>query len=102
MKQQRQLIALLVLLVIAATVWYFLYFRGQSAPGATNVATARKYELLGIDNPSLHWPEMKAASGTEYKSNGRNPFSKEAPPPPDQPAPGAQWHLAPCLLQRWR
>src|SRR5262249_29987179 len=34
------------------------------------------------------WPELKAAANTEYKSNGRNPFSKEAPPPPDQPTPG--------------
>src|SRR5262249_30407122 len=84
MKQQRQLIALAVLLVIAASVWYFLYLRGAiRAPGAANLATASKVPLLGIDNPSLHWPELKAASGTEYKSNGRNPFSKEAPPPPD-------------------
>ena len=86
MKQRRQLIALAVLLVAAAAVWYFMYFRKGSGPtGQNNVATLRKYELLGIDNPGLHWPEMAFAAKTEYKSNGRNPFSKEAPPPPGDP-----------------
>jgi hypothetical protein len=86
MKQRRQLIALAVLVVIAAAVWYFMYFRRGSGPaGQNNVATLRKYELLGIDNPGLHWPEMNRAAKTEYKSNGRNPFSKEAPPPPVDP-----------------
>jgi len=88
MKQQRQLLALAVLLTIAAAVWYFLYFRREGvAAGTTKIAAARKYELLGIDNPGLHWPELLLAQKTEYKSNGRNPFSKEAPPPPEAPKP---------------
>ena len=83
MKQQRELIALVVLLAIAAAVWYYFYFRRDGiVAGASNTAAVRKYELLGIDNPGLHWPELVRAQKTEYKSNGRNPFSKEAPPPP--------------------
>jgi len=83
MKQQRQLIALVALLATAAVVWYFTYFRRGTGPaGTTNVASLKKYELLGIDNPGLHWPELNHAATTEYKSNGRNPFSKEAPLPP--------------------
>jgi hypothetical protein len=87
MKQQRQLVALAVLLAAAAAVWYFMYFRKVAGPaGPNDVATVPKYELLGVDNPSLHWPEMNLAAKTEYKSNGRNPFSKEAPLPPQQVA----------------
>jgi hypothetical protein len=85
MKQKKQLVALAVLLVVAASVWYFLYFRtSDSSIASGNLAAARSYQLLGIDNPELHWPELNAARKGEYKSNGRNPFSPEAPPPPGQ------------------
>jgi hypothetical protein len=83
MKQKQQLALLAVLLVIAGSVWYFLYFRtGKSSNGANNIASVRSYQLLGIDNPELHWPELTAAHKAEYKTNGRNPFSPEAPAPP--------------------
>jgi hypothetical protein len=83
MKQKQQLALLAVLLVIAGSVWYFLYFRtGKSSNGANNIASVRTYQLLGIDNPELHWPELTAAHKAEYKTNGRNPFSPEAPLPP--------------------
>jgi len=92
MSQQRQLIALAVLLVIAAGTWYFLYFRkGGTAPGSGPVTVAPRGGLLGIDNPSLHWPELRLAQTTEYQCPPpcRNPFSKEAPRPPSpKPTPG--------------
>jgi len=93
MKQQRQLIALVALLATAAVVWYFTYFRRGSGPGrTTNTASVQKYELLGIDNPGLHWPEMGRTRSTEYKCGPcRNPFSKEAPLPPT-PAPSVPSH----------
>jgi hypothetical protein len=82
MKQQRQLLALVALLVVAAGLWYFLYFRKDgAAPGTSNVAAARKNDLMAIDNPELHWPELARAQKTEYQV-GRNIFSKEAAPPP--------------------
>ena len=85
MKQKRQLAFLAVLVVIAAGVWYFTYFRKASqGPDLSNVAAVHNYQLLAIDNPGLHWPELDRAQKTEYKSNGRNPFSKEAPPPAGQ------------------
>lgn len=83
MKQKRELIFLAVLVVIAAVVWYYFYFHKQGlGPGSANIATVGKYELLGIDNPGLHWPELLRAQKTEYKCGPcRNPFSKEAARP---------------------
>jgi hypothetical protein len=82
MKQNKQLVFLVGLVAVAFLVWYFGYFRsGKSSGGASNTAAIGSVQLLGIDNPELHWPELKAAHNTEYKSNGRNPFSPEAPAP---------------------
>jgi hypothetical protein len=93
MKQQRELAILAVLLVIAASVWYFFYFRKEGvAAGTASMAAIRKPgELLAIDNPSLHWPELLRAQKTEYKCDPtcRNPFSKEAPAPPAPLQPAA-------------
>ncbi|HXL21358.1 MAG TPA: hypothetical protein VOA78_02740 [Candidatus Dormibacteraeota bacterium] len=83
MNQKKQLALLAGLLLVAGSVWYLVYFRTAKSSADPNVASVRSYHLLGIDNPELHWPELKAARTTEYKSNGRNPFSPEAPPPPD-------------------
>ena len=38
---------------------------------------------MGEDNPQIRWGELKRAQETEYKSNGRNPFSMIAPPSPE-------------------
>ena len=88
MTQRRQLALLAGLLLVAGLVWYFGYFRGDKVPGRpSNVASVQSYQLLGIENPELHWPELDRARKADYKSIGRNPFSKEAPPPP-APDPG--------------
>jgi len=95
MKLNKQLVLLAGLVVAGALVWYFGYFRGaKSSSGTNNTAAIGSVQLLGIDNPELHWPELNAAQKTEYKSNGRNPFSPEAPlvasvvaPKNDQPHP---------------
>jgi hypothetical protein len=82
MRQKKQLALLAGLLLVAGLVWYLVYFRTGKSSEGPNVASVRSYHLLGIDNPELHWPELNAARKAEYKSNGRNPFSPEAPPPP--------------------
>jgi hypothetical protein len=38
------------------------------------------YKLLSEENPQIRWDELKRAQETEYKSNGRDPFSTKAPP----------------------
>ena len=81
MKQKQQIIVLVVLVAVAVLVWGFeLHSR------TTNTVTTsfiQDYKPLGEDNPQIRWGELKRAQETEYKSNGRNPFSPIAPPSPE-------------------
>jgi hypothetical protein len=83
MKQKHQIIVLVVLVVVAGIVWGFEMH--QKAPAVQTASFIEGYKPLGEDNPGIRWAEMKRAQETEYKSNGRNPFSPIAPPPPEDP-----------------
>jgi len=90
MKQQQQFVILAVLVAAAAAVWYFETRKPEAVAG--NSASSANAKLLAIDNPEIHWPELQRARQMEYKSSGRNPFSKEAAPPAAAPAAVAQHH----------
>src|SRR5439155_34978 len=49
--------------------------------------SAQNPKLLSVENPSLHTAPVERARKTEYKSSGRNIFSRELPPPPQAPRP---------------
>ena len=88
MKQQKELLVLVVLLVIAGNIWYWFFFRQKPIASSGTVAVAQNYRLLSVENPAPHTDRREAARKTEYKSNGRNPFSPIAAPPTSQvPAP---------------
>src|SRR6266852_7094101 len=82
MNQKKQLIVLVVLLLTAGFIW-FLYFN-NSKPVVTADArpATQNYQHIGVDNPQLHKDGVEKARKTEYKSSGRNIFSRELPPPP--------------------
>jgi hypothetical protein len=80
MKQKHQVVVLVVLVVVAGLVWGFEMH--QKAPAVQTASFIEDYKPLGEDNPRIRWEEMKRAQETEYKSNGRNPFSPIAPPTP--------------------
>src|SRR5258708_30300832 len=82
MNQKKQLIVLVVLLLPAGFIW-FLYFN-NSKPVVTADArpATQNYQPIGVDNPQLHKDGVEKARKTEYKSIGRNIFSRELPPPP--------------------
>jgi len=80
MKQKQQIIVLIVLVVVAALVWTFEMRR--QTPSAITTSFITDYKPLGEDNPGIHWGQLERAQKTEYKSNGRNPFSPNAPPTP--------------------
>ena len=80
MKQKKELIYLAVLLVVAAAVWY--YNKADSAGASGGAFVAQNYQLLSIENPQIRWQKLEASRKTEYRSAGRNPFSKVAAPPP--------------------
>jgi len=80
MKQKQQVVVLVVLVVVAVLIWT-LEWR-QQTPSAISSTFITDYKPLGEENPGIRWEELYRAQKTEYKSNGRNPFSPIAPPTP--------------------
>jgi len=77
MTEKRKAIVLVVLLGIAAIVWMFVWNK-QSNDSQQVFALDGK--LLAVENPQVRWDELKRAQQTEYRTNGRNPFSMIKPP----------------------
>ncbi len=82
MKQKKQLAVLVVLLLIAGGIWFLYFDRDKPVVTADAGSAAKNYQLLSVENPSLHKDGVDKARRTEYKSGGRNIFSRELPPPP--------------------
>lgn len=82
MKQKIEVIVLVVFVIVAALVW--TYERNSQTPAAQTASSIEKYQVLAVENPQIRWDELGRAQRTEYKSNGRNPFSMIAPPTPDE------------------
>jgi hypothetical protein len=97
MKQNKEVIILVVLLAIAGNVWYWFFFRERPTSTSNTVSLVQTYKPLPVENPQPHWPQLESSSKTEYKSNGRNIFSVIAPPPPDaqRPTQPIQPHVDP-------
>jgi hypothetical protein len=77
MKQKQQIIALVALVIVAALVWRFEL--RQQTPSTITATFIQDLKGFAVDNPGIRWAELERAQKTEYKSNGRNPFSTIAP-----------------------
>jgi len=86
MKQKKQLTVLAVLLAILVVVAYFYFDSDKPVVTADAGNVIQNNHLLAVDNLSIHTGAVDKARKTEYKSSGRNIFSREAPPPPPTPA----------------
>ena len=86
MKQKKQLAVLVVLVVILVAVGYFYFDSAKPVVTADAGSAAQNPQLLSVDNPQLHKDPVEKARKTEYKSGGRNIFSREIPPKPPTPA----------------
>jgi len=78
MTRKQQIVVLIVLVAIALVVWSFEW--NKHTPAAKTAMFIQNYKVLAVENPQIRWPELERARKTEYKSNGRNPFSVIAPP----------------------
>jgi hypothetical protein len=102
-RQQKELIALAVLVVIAGSVWYF--HLGRAATPNSGLS-AGNYSPISAQDYNVIINGLAKAQGTEYKSAGRNifvmgampvetarqgpvkePFRNQGPMPPDPPKP---------------
>ncbi len=85
MSQKKQLVVLVVLLLVAGFIWFLYFDHNRPVVTADSTSVVQNYRPLGVDNPQLHWGPVERARKTEYKSSGRNIFSRELPPPPLTP-----------------
>ena len=82
MNQKKQLAVLFVLLLIAGFVWFVYFDHDKPVVTADARSQAPDYHPIGVDNPQLHIDRVEKARKTEYKSSGRNIFSRQLPLPP--------------------
>jgi len=78
MNRNQQIIVLVVLVAVALAVWSFEW--NKHTPAMQTARSIENYKVLAVENPQIRWSELDRARKTEYKSNGRNPFSIIAPP----------------------
>ena len=97
MKQKKQLVVLVVLLLIAGFIWFVYFDHDKPIVTADAIPTPQNYTPIGVDNPQLHNDAVEKARKTEYKSAGRNIFSRQLPPPsePIHPKPDVTHPIAP-------
>ena len=82
MTRKQQIVVLVVLVGIALVVWSFEW--NKHTPAMQTAKSIQNFKVLVVENPQIRWAELQHVRDTEYKSNGRNPFSVIAPPTPDE------------------
>jgi len=87
MKQKKQIVALVALLLVAGFIWFVYFDHDKPIVTADAIPTPQNYQPIGVDNPQLHNDAVDRARKTEYKGSGRNPFSRELPRPQSPPHP---------------
>jgi hypothetical protein len=80
MRQQKQLVVLLVLIGVLVAAW--LWNRRQMPKASNAGQIVANYPAMNVDNPNIPWWKIQRVQSTEYKPSGRNPFSDVPPPPP--------------------
>jgi hypothetical protein len=87
MKQQKQIIALVVLVLVAVGIWGWSWYEPKSGSKGGNSTFLQSYQALNFPNPTIRWDEVERRRKAEYKGEGINPFSTEGPRPPAVPQP---------------
>jgi hypothetical protein len=87
MKQNTKIAMLIILMLVAAGVFYFDAKGGPFSGKGSNLLTAKTYPPLPVENPELRRWKLDASRRTEYQSSGRDLFSESLPPAPVQRKP---------------
>jgi hypothetical protein len=77
-RQQKELIVLAVLVVIAGAFWYF--YAGKPGGTKSGFSASNSYEQINAQDYGRILVDLTKAQGTEYKSAGRNIFVMGAMP----------------------
>lgn len=84
---QKNKIALMAVLMLAAAGVFYYDSKGPSFSRTTSSFALKPYAPLPVENPALQRWKLDASRHTEYKSSGRDLFSMTLPPPPRQKLP---------------
>jgi hypothetical protein len=76
-KEKQKLVALILLVGVGVLVWRYNWNRQADASQPS--AILQSYQPLAEQNPQIRWDIVDNAQKTEYKTNGRNPFSTIKP-----------------------
>src|SRR5438876_10857374 len=87
MKQKKQLVVLVFLLLIAGFIWFVYFNHDKPIVTADAIPAPQSYSPIGVDNPQLHNDAVERACKTEYKGCGLNPCSRELQPLKSLPHP---------------
>jgi hypothetical protein len=79
-KQQKELMVLIGLLLVAGLVWYAFY--GKARTRAAALFDTGPYTPIQVDDYGKPLKDLVVTRGTEYKSSGRNIFTAAPAPPP--------------------
>jgi len=95
MKQQKQIVALVVLVIAAGAIWFYNSRQSPAGAGASTIASY--YSPMNVDNLKLRTAERESSRSSEYKGTGRDPFNATPPPPPPPPVlkPGQAGYIEP-------
>jgi len=95
MKQQKELLVLVVLVLVGAGVWYWNSQQHPIAAGARAVMAS--YTPMSVEGLTIQSWKIEKVRKTDYKGGGKNPFSAIAPPPPAPkvPQPGDKNYVPP-------
>jgi len=103
MKQQKQIIALVVLILAAVGIWAWQWYEPSKGSKGTNSTFLPNYQRLNFPNPAIRWSVVELRRKAEYKGTGVNLFSLEGPRPPVVPVtipkPGQPGYVEPAPPQ---
>jgi len=87
MKQQKQIIALVVLVLIAVGIWGWSWYEPNKGSNGSNSTFLQSYQPLNFPNPTIRWDEVERRRKAEYKPSGVNITSLAGPQPAVAPQP---------------
>jgi hypothetical protein len=82
MKQQKQIIVLVVLILAAVGIWGWQWYEPKAGSKGSNSTFLQSYQPLNFPNPTIRWDEVERRRKADYKGAGVNPFSTAVPPNP--------------------
>ncbi|HWZ97079.1 MAG TPA: hypothetical protein VN025_04895 [Candidatus Dormibacteraeota bacterium] len=80
MKQKKQIIVLIALVLVAGAIWGWQSWSPGGGSKPTSAMLLQNYQTMSVANPEIRWWEIELRRKAEYKSSGGSLFSTIVPP----------------------